>query len=422
MIPLTPAAVGSYGTTHSERGDVLGLGAAVPFLLLAFGSLGFARPRLVQNVTITDVVLFALITTWAVHVVRDRSASEVEGARLVVPLSLLFGGSLIASAYVGLRFFIVDDLVRDLGAFLSFLAVLDLLRRSGERVRLWTVRATIVSVVTATVTLVLDPALRGRGTFPNPNLPAHLLACALLFFAFARLDRRLRLVVVVVAAVGLYRTGSFGSALQLGAGFGYMLITWVLARTHGRERARLVFFAGLSLAVVATILSIASYLGRPEAKEESGLSSARLDRSSDTRFETWEDTFANFTEQPFGTGPGSSRGLELLEKHTGLPTEAHNEPLSYLAERGFIGFAGLVLLWTTLWRLTRPRGIARALLCGYLLASVFRETLHYRHWWLFLPLAMVMDEQHLGWGRGRSPADAEPAEVDPSDAELVAVR
>ena len=51
------------------------------------------------------------------------------------------------------------------------------------------------------------------------------------------------------------------------------------------------------------------------------------------------------------------------------------------------------MLWVTVWRFTRRGGLARALFCGYLAASLFRETMHYRHWWLFLPLAMVFDEQ-----------------------------
>ena len=410
-----PPSIGLGRTAEAERDTWLDVGAAVPFLLVAFVSLGVARPRLIQNVTFTDVLLLALIVTFAVHVVRDESASDREATRLVLPLSLIFGGSLIASAGVGLRAFIVDDLVRDLGAFLSFLAVLDILRRSGERVVRWTLGAAVIGVVTATITLVLDPALRGRGTFPNPNLPAHMLACAFLLFAFVPLNRRLRLVLLAVTGVGLYRTGSFGSALQLGAGFAYVLVTSVMARTRGRERTRIVFFAGMALVVVVAVLSIASYLGRPEAKEESGLSAARLDKSSDTRFETWGETLGNFADNPFGTGPGSSRGLGLLKKHTGLPTEAHNEPLSYLAERGFLGFTGLVLLWVTLWRLTRPQGAARALLCGYLLASVFRETLHYRHWWLFLPLAMVLDEQR------KDRVQPAPPETDASPP-VVAVR
>ena len=41
-----------------------------------------------------------------------------------------------------------------------------------------------------------------------------------------------------------------------------------------------------------------------------------------------------------------------------------------------------------------PRGSqARAMVLAYIFGSFFRETWHYRHFWLFLPLALVVAEQ-----------------------------
>ena len=71
MIPVAPSPIAPTRPAEAERDRWLDLGAAVPFLLV-FASLGLARPRLVQNVTFTDVVLLALIVTWGVHVVRER--------------------------------------------------------------------------------------------------------------------------------------------------------------------------------------------------------------------------------------------------------------------------------------------------------------------------------------------------------------
>ena len=71
MISVAPSPSGRERTAEAGRDTWLNIGAVVPFLLVAFASLGVARPRLVQNVTFTDVLLLALIVTWAVHVVRD---------------------------------------------------------------------------------------------------------------------------------------------------------------------------------------------------------------------------------------------------------------------------------------------------------------------------------------------------------------
>jgi hypothetical protein len=359
------------------------------FLLLATAFLGGSEPRLISNIVISDVAIFALIVTWVIHVVQDTSRSQHEAGRLVAPLTLIFGGSLIAATHVGLRGFVIDDLVRDVGVFCSFLAVLDLLRRSRPEVLRWVLGAAMVAVTILTASLLIDNTLRARASFPNPNIPAHLLSCAVLIFAVMTRSKVLRAVMVTVALVGLYRTGSFGATLQLLVAGGYLLITWVCAHTRTRERLRVAFFATLIVVTLATAFGVNSYLNQPAAKQESGLSAARLDRSGSTRFKVWEDAFQNFTAHPLGTGPGSSRGLSLLA----LATETHNEPLSYLSERGVIAFTGLLLLWVTVWRFTRRGGLARALLCGYLVASCFRETMHYRHWWIFLPLAMVFDEQ-----------------------------
>ncbi len=379
----------SRPTGHRDGHPLPDVTTGAIFLLTAVVFLGGNQPRLMSNVVITDVVIFALIVTWLIHVAKDTSRSASEAGRLVVPLTLIFGGSLIAATHVGIRGFVIDDLVRDVAVFCSFLAVLDVLRRSRPEVLRWVLGAAMVAVTVLTVTLILDNSLRARATFVNPNIPAHLLACAVVLFAVIPRSRWLRVVMVSVGLIGLYRTGSFGATLQLIVAGSYLLFRWVCMQTRTRERLRVAFFGTVIVLALSAAFGINSYLNRPGAKQESGLSAARLDRSGSTRFKVWEDAIDNFTAHPLGTGPGSSRDLSLLA----LATETHNEPLSYLSERGIIGFAGLALLWVTVWRFTRRGGVARALFCGYLAASLFRETMHYRHWWLFLPLAMVFDEQ-----------------------------
>jgi hypothetical protein len=91
----------------------------------------------VQNIVATDIFVFGVIVTWIIHATRGDARSQYEASRLVLPLSLIFGGALIAATYVGIRGFVIDDLIRDAGAFASFLAALDMFRRSRVEVLRW---------------------------------------------------------------------------------------------------------------------------------------------------------------------------------------------------------------------------------------------------------------------------------------------
>lgn len=373
----------------------LPLGSMLVVVGIAF--LGVSRPQLVSNLVVTDILLAGMIVIWCAHLWMGQALSTIEARAMAIPVSLIFGGSILASAYVGVRGFVVSDLVRDLGAFCGFLAAIDILRRGGQALLTWTLRAVSVAVVILTVWLVLfDSTLRGRASFPNPNVPAHFLACATILFAMVDMPRAARVIMVFVSLVGIYRTGSFGASLQIAAAITYVAVTHVIARTRNRERTRAAFFAGVVLGAAAVVTAVSAYLGRAAANDESGLSSKRLTRSSSTRFSVWGEALSNWQQHPFGTGPGSSRALHLLAS----ATEPHNEPLAYLSERGPIALIGLVLLWLAIWKMGPPRGITRALLCGYLVGSVFRETLHYRHWWLLLAFAVVLD--HSGAGSTRA--------------------
>ena len=103
----------------------------------------------------------------------------------------------------------------------------------------------------------------------------------------------------------------------------------------------------------------------------------------------WVEAIGKFPDAPWGVGPGSVRGLDLNAHET----ELHNEPLAFLVERGVIGLFGLLLMWFAMLRLC-PRGTqARAMVLAYIFGSFFRETSHYRHFWVFLALALVSAEQ-----------------------------
>jgi hypothetical protein len=60
-----------------------------------------------------------------------------------------------------------------------------------------------------------------------------------------------------------------------------------------------------------------------------------------------------------------------------------------------IGLFGLLLLWYALLRLSPAGSAARAIVIAYIFGEIFRETLHYRHLWVFLAIALVAAENEL---------------------------
>ena len=64
----------------------------------------------------------------------------------------------------------------------------------------------------------------------------------------------------------------------------------------------------------------------------------------------------------------------------------------YTVERGVIGLFGLLLLWYALLRMSPAGSSARALVLAFIFGEIFRETMHYRHLWMFFAIALVSAE------------------------------
>lgn len=366
----------------SGRGPAV---ATVVVALAVFGT-GFARPTLVENVTVGDLAILALIAGFAVRAVAGAPVVDDVARRLALPVVLIALGSLVAATHVGFREWIVGDLVRDAAVGFAFLAALDTFRREGRSATAAATAALALSAGVVSVQLLADTGIRADATFPNPNVAGHFLATSLIALLTLPMPRPLRLLAVPLVVLGLLRTSSFGALAQVGAGIALLLAVrtrpWRRAHRHGMVVAT----AAAVVVLVGVVLALPSLL--PEQNSDrSGLSTQRLDRSADGRFHAWEEGLDLVLEHPLGVGAGSTGGLELL---TG-EQELHNEPLAYLVERGVIGLAGFVALAVALWRLAPPGGGARALLVGFGLSSLVRETSHYRHLWLVLALVLAVE-------------------------------
>ncbi len=370
------------------RREILDAPLATLLLSLSVLFVAFLYPKVVSDFVLTDFLIGATIIASMLHTFRGDWRARDVARQIAVPIWVIGIGALVGSLYAGLRAWIVGDLVRDVATILVFLSAIDILRRGGPRATRMCFAALGIALVAAAVQLGTSGGdeLRASGTFPNPNVAGNLLAMGLLCWSAAPFRTGTKLAVGGVAVIGLLSAASFGSMLQLGVGFGYLGLTHVdQARNLMRGRRLLAVIPLLLLALVAFF----AFTQLRGGQDKSGFNQARFDRSGGLRVAVWEEAIRKVPDAPWGVGPGSVRGLDLNT----LETELHSEPLAFLVERGVIGLFGLFLMWFALLRLC-PRGTqARAMVLAYIFGSFFRETWHYRHFWLFLPMALVAAEQ-----------------------------
>lgn len=363
------------------------LAPAVVLPVAAVIGAAFHGPSIGAGFTLADLAVAAMVLVWLPTTRQGRPHGVL--APVVVPLALILLGSLLGALAVGIEAWIVRDLAKDLGAFASFLAMIAVLREGGPRALHAVGWVAAASAVAVAALVLLDPSLRGQAGFPNPNVAAHFLGANLIVLARSPVPRWLRVLGVAASTAGLIAAGSFGALLMIVGAFAYLGFSSSFAKRRPVLRVVVPLVLILGFGVVMTNL--------PEDTQGTGFNTSHLERSSTGRFVRWEATVEVAVANPTGLGPGSNRGLGLLPHGQ----EAHNEYLAYLTERGVIGLVGLVALFAAIWRLSGTGSLTRALIIAYALQGLVRETTHYRHLWLLLAFAVVLDTRE----RWRTQAD-----------------
>jgi hypothetical protein len=347
-------------------------------------------PSFAGGFVIADFFIFAMIGLWIPLIATGYPQGVLPA--VVPPLALIFGGSFIGAANYGLRSWMVIDLVKDVGAFASFLAMIVILRAGGESARKAVSWASAVAAIGISLLLITETGVRARAGFANPNLAGHYLATNLIVLTRATVPRWLRVLSMSVGLVGLIAAGSFGALIMSVAAGSYLISTTNPGRRRAFLRSALSHKAFLRVALPIVVVGV-SFLALlvttgESSKSSTGFNISHLERSAGGRFRRWTAALEVARTYPLGIGPGSNKALGLLPTQQ----EAHNEYLAYLTERGAIGMLGLILLYLTIWKLGHRGGLTRALMLGIALQSAVRETLHYRHLWLLLAFAVVLDE------------------------------
>jgi len=367
---------GRRGPPKPSIGNVLVFGAV-------FGT-GFLAPMVGPGLVPADLFILAMIVIWIPSISRGEPRGVLQ--RLVIPLALIFAGSLLGTMAVGIKPWIVTDLVKDIGSFASFLAIITFLRAGGPSVMKAAGWASALATLLVCGVLLLDVGTRAQATFANPNIAAHFLVTNLVVITRAPVPSWLRYSTLGLGIVGLVVTGSFGALLMSIGAFGYLVLS-----LPGRQKRLLVKRSAMVAVVLLVLAMVGSEGGLLAPEAGTGFNERHLERSSEGRLGKWTAAIDVALDNPLGVGPGSNRGLALLPGEQ----EAHNEYLAYVSERSLIGFIGFILLYLALWRIGPRGGLTRALVIGFALQSLVRETFHYRHLWIMLGVAFVLDEQRL---------------------------
>ena len=377
-----------------------------------------------QTAVLDVVNLFAIVAFAMFVVAPGRQTLRVP---LVLPMSLVAIGSLIACAWAPSLSLAALALAQDVYLFAWFIVLVNLLRtRSDLRlVRVaWVWAAVLVSLGALAQLLLftggsLGTLLGSRGMRPastlyNPNMLADFLMMSV-FVALslaADLKRTTLLAALAIMGLALLATKSNGGMIAFAAAsltWGAAMVATGPAQRRGSILAVIVLLASLG-GVAFWLGSEYDLGGRALASLSEHTFVGRMEHSSESRLRIWDQLEQSYARSPLGIGPGNSASLTLGLANRERPDsyrskEAHSDYLAYAIERGPLGLVGLLGLMIALvaqvavyWRGARrasgavPRRVRLwtasmlAVLAGSAVHSLVIEKLHFRHYWLFLAL------------------------------------
>jgi hypothetical protein len=297
-------------------------------------------------------------------------------------------GKMLGLIGVGITGWGISALFRNLGAFTAFFAFFAVcVTRQSARAVGWLAYWSAFTFVVLSVLVFSPSGARSAGVFDNANYPGHFLATGVTVLMFMRIGRTpVRLVGIVVGFISIIATGSFGAVSFVAVVTAY----WVWSRGTTLPKQIRISVRLLCIVGIALVLMLAA--GRvpiAEVNTGSGIDAARFARSSVTRKQIWSEGIAIAAAHPLGVGPGGFFARSDLGR--AVPTIAHNDFLAVLIDGGVLGFIGFGGLIFVLWRATRPALTSRALLLGFGVAGLFRDTINFRHVWLVLALVLASE-------------------------------
>jgi O-antigen ligase len=246
---------------------------------------------------------------------------------------------------------------------------------------------------------------RATSTFKDPNVYAPFLCVAFMLVLHDMIVAR-RSVYWTTPLLCLFATGILG-AFSRGAFVNLLVALTIFAAVHvmviqqGRLVRRLVIAMLLLAAVVLPVLTV--YLAQADL-DQFLAQRLSLQEYDSERFGTQSLALETIGENPLGLGPGQARRV--------FPLSTHNVYLQVATENGLIGALGFYLFLLAALH-SCFRGVVRtgpyralygtwlAILAGIAVNSLAIDSLHWRHFFLFLALPVGLWQHELWAARAR---------------------
>jgi O-antigen ligase len=373
-------------------------------IVASYAGITVLRPALPRNTAFVDPLIALMCCIGLIKMMRHGSPATSAAARCLPWLWLILLGSLIGLSGVGFAAWGTSDLVVSYMAFLSLFAFWHIMYMT--RTERYAIYGTAIGMAIVTFALVGGGPSRQEAYFAQPNYPGNYMGMAACIMFWWTDKRWVRALVVVSVLICIWKTGSFGAIALLLT----FLVVWAW-------RSITKYSGILVVALVILVVGAAIYAtGAPQKATSGGinvspsLNTTRFDRSQNSRYGLWSQGWKAWVNHPMGVGPNGVLSRKFAQGY-GYNLPIHNDLLSYLVERGPIGLIGLIGLWVVIWRKGRPRGAARMLVAGIVVSSLFRQVMHYRHVWMFLAIAFVIDARRAEAEDARAAAE-EPLAVE----------
>jgi len=374
------------------------------FLLIA-SLVPLIKPQFIYNLTLFDFINVVFIIFFLTYIFAK---GELQ-IPLLIPIAVILIGSLISMFNAQVPVANSLALIIDLYLFIFFIVLYNVIETKRELkifILFWIVFAALEGIFML-ADIFPNFVKRSLGTFLNPNMGSSYLGLSffLLFQPYARVGKKLTLLFGFFILSGMLATKSLAGVIGFFIGALAMIILYWL-RTGAFNRIKLV--------AVLLIIAIIGLVIYPQFAKVPNLFS-RFNRSSYARIESWKTGLDTFIKNPLGYGIGPAGfkevgpeigpevgqevgGIKFTRKKRGL----HNDWLSFLVERGVIGFLGMVLLIGTITKMlfqtlrtesSKRESLWITALFGMLIFtlsfSFTHEVLHFRHVWCLLVLIAV---------------------------------
>ncbi|MGH9875313.1 MAG: O-antigen ligase family protein [Pyrinomonadaceae bacterium] len=357
------------------------------------------KPSLPLNTIAFDYINLVFLGVFLVYFSARRKQLRV---RLAFPFLVILLGSVISMFNSIAVFTNIATLIQDLYLYIVFIAMCNVIENDRDMrtmVLSWIVAATIEAALNI-ADLSVGAMLRAEGTFDNPNAAGYYLAMSffLITVPYIAIPLVLRIVCGVLIILGMLATKSTTALIGfMVASITIFLVYWLNMRMFEKIKyaiTAVAFLVLIGFTVVPRIIGDSDFLNR-------GIGNA-ADRSR-----IWTAGYDSFVRHPFGIGPGGFKmGSEGPLNKEGTRWELHSDYISYLVERGMIGFLGLVLLFGALGAMIlrsyayagTPRELLWALGLGgiyitTLVNSLTHEGLHSRFAWIAFAIIATYDGQ-----------------------------